>query len=306
MQQVESTERSGRIVAFFADILRGAAIGIAFIIPGFSGGSVAAILGIYERLVGAVADIFKDFKRSFLILLPVALGMLLGVCALIVPIRWGLAKFPIPTVSLFVGLAIGGLPSVKAKVKGKPTVKNGIALVLAALFAASLAFLPTASRPEGFLFRLDAVGYLLLFFVGMAGACALVVPGISGSMLLLIFGYYTPLMELFTEYLLRGRKVGTCLLVVGVTGLGILCGFFLVSLLMRTLLKRYPRATYFAILGFIAGSVAAVYAPILKTPSPLYADPWYWVCAVLLLLAGVALSVLFYFLARKRSEKQTN
>ncbi len=295
------TERSGRAAAFFADTLRGAAIGVAFIIPGFSGGSVAAILGIYERLVGAVADLFKTFRRSISTLLPVALGMVLGASALLLPIRWGLAKFPLATVSLFVGLAIGGLPAVKEHIKGKPTARNGFALVAAALFAASLAFLPAASRPEGFLFHLDAAGYILLFFVGMAGACALVVPGISGSMLLLIFGYYAPLMELFTDYLLCGRAVGTCLAVVGVTGLGILCGFFLVSVLMRALLKRYPRATYYAILGFIAGSVVAVYAPILKPPAQIV-DPWQIAVSVALLTAGVALSAGFYFFARRRAK----
>ena len=61
--------------SFLLDVLRGYLIGVAFIIPGFSGGSIAAVLGIYEKLVGAIADIFKSFVRSLLILLPIGIGM---------------------------------------------------------------------------------------------------------------------------------------------------------------------------------------------------------------------------------------
>ena len=176
-------KKPSKAVEFLADILRGVMIGIAFIIPGFSGGSVAAILGIYEKLVGAIADIFHQFKKSFLTLLPILLGMLLGIAALIYPIQLGLKHFPIPTVCLFVGLAVGGLPSVTEKIKGKPNWKNCLACLIPRAVAVSLVFLPTAQQEEGFLFHLNFGGYLLLILIGMVGSAALVVPGISGSML---------------------------------------------------------------------------------------------------------------------------
>ena len=72
--------------SFAIDVARGAGIGAAFIIPGFSGGSVAAILGIYEKLIGAIAGIFKSFKRNFMILLPIMLGLILGALALLFPL----------------------------------------------------------------------------------------------------------------------------------------------------------------------------------------------------------------------------
>lgn len=297
------TNRENRFLEFLKDILRGAAIGVAFIIPGFSGGSVAAILGIYEKLVGAIADIFHTFKKSFLILLPILIGMALGAAALILPIQWGLSHYPIPTVTLFVGLSMGGLPSVAERVKGAPKWHNLLAFFLPFLIAAGLMFLPTASRPDGFLFQLDFGGYLLLILVGMAGACALVVPGISGSMLLLIFGYYTPLVELLTEHLLSGRDIGVSLLVLLFTGVGVLVGFMLISKLMKWLLKKFPRGTYFAILGFIIGSIFAVYAATMKsTPpalEPLYYNPWYWVISALLLLLGNGLSLALVKWARR-------
>ena len=114
----ESKQKSG-IKGFLFDILRGAAIGIAFIIPGFSGGSIAAILGIYEKLVGAIAGIFKEFKKSILTLLPIGIGMVAGIISLLFPLSWALGAFPIPTVCIFVGLAIGGLLSITDNCKGK-------------------------------------------------------------------------------------------------------------------------------------------------------------------------------------------
>ena len=114
----------GGLKSFLIDVVRGCAIGVAFIIPGFSGGSVAAILGIYEKLVGAIADIFKDFKKSILTLLPILIGMVCGIVALLFPLEWALGAYPIPTVCIFVGLALGGLPSITDKLGGKIKVTN--------------------------------------------------------------------------------------------------------------------------------------------------------------------------------------
>ncbi len=286
-----------RAVSFLADMMRGAAIGIAFIVPGFSGGSVAAILGIYERLVGSVADIFKHFLRSMRTLLPVGLGMILGAAALLYPIQWGVRNYPLPTVTLFVGLSIGGLPAIKGKAPGKPSKSNAAAFLIPCLAAAALAFLPVSRHADGFLYSLDFGGYLLLFLVGAVAACALVIPGISGSMLLLIFGYYAPLIGVITN-LLRGIQPWISISILLVAGAGMLVGFFALSVLMRLFLRRYPRSTYFAILGFVTGSIVAVYAPFAK--SALSMGAWGWVVTFLMLFLGVALSLGAFSIAKHR------
>ncbi len=299
----ETQKQQNKLVCFLLDILRGVAIGLAFIIPGFSGGSVAAILGIYEKLVGAIADFFKHFKSSFLTLLPIVLGMLLGIAALILPIRWGLENFPIPTVSLFVGLALGGLPSITQKLKGeppaKPSWKHFLACALSLAAAASLCFLPIGKEVD--LFHLNFGGYLLLVLIGIVGSAALVVPGISGSMLLLIFGYYNPVVRLITENLLHGQQVGICILVLFCLAVGLVIGFFGISMLMKFLLKKFPRGTYFAIVGFIVGSVPAAYVSIVRgTGSMLFSNPWYWVVSTVMLLVGFALSFALVLWAKKK------
>lgn len=302
MEETEKSQSQNKLLSFLYDVLRGAAIGVAFIIPGFSGGTVAAILGVYEKLIGAIADLWKHFFKSISILLPVALGMLLGIAALILPIQWGLSHFPIPTATLFIGLALGGLPSIIEKCRGgMPKGGHFAALLLPLIFAASLSFLPLAGEVD--LFSLDFSGYLLLVLVGIVGSCALVVPGISGSMLLLIFGYYNPVVGLVTDYLLKGIRVWDCILVLVCLGIGIVIGFFAISFLMKYLLKKFPRGTYFAIFGFIIGSVPAVYASVIReTGKMLFGNPWYWVVSAVLLFVGAALSFGLYWIAKRQKK----
>lgn len=311
-EETKEGRKQNAFLSFLYDVLRGVGIGIAFIIPGFSGGSVAAILGVYERLVNAVADIFKHFKKSILTLLPILLGMLVGIAALILPIQWGLHHYPIPTVTLFVGLAIGGIPSITEKLKGaKLNWQYALAFMIPLLAAAALCFLPLAGDVN--LFDLNVGGYFLLVLIGVVGSCALVVPGISGSMLLLIFGYYNPIVGLVTGNLLHGDQVGICFAVLGCLAAGLVAGFFAISVLMKTLLKKCPRGTHFSILGFIIGSIPAVYVSTIREAgsfdtapalNALYSSPWYWVVAVVFLILGFALSFGFWWYSKHKKPKK--
>ena len=295
----------GGLKSFLIDVVRGCAIGVAFIIPGFSGGSVAAILGIYEKLVGAIADIFKDFKKSILTLLPILIGMVCGIVALLFPLEWALGAYPIPTVCIFVGLALGGLPSITDKLGGKIKVTNIFAFVIPLAAAFSLSFLPIGSDID--LFSLGIGGYALLFIVGLIGSSALVIPGISGSMLLLILGYYNPIVSMVTDNLLQGKNVGLSLAILGVTGLGVVAGFVLISVIMKRLLISCPRGTHFAILGFILGSIPTIFISTVKESglsfSALMPNWVFWLASVLLLLAGTAISLALVIFSKRKLNK---
>ncbi|MBQ8289741.1 MAG: DUF368 domain-containing protein [Clostridia bacterium] len=294
--------KGGGIKGFFADVIRGALIGIAFIIPGFSGGSIAAIIGIYEKLIEAISGIFKHFKESIKALLPIAIGMVAGIIALLFPLGWALEAYPIPTVCLFVGLALGGMPSITEKTRGKIKWTNIIALLIPFAFAFCLSFLPIGEDVN--LFGLSFGEYLLLFVIGIVGSSALVVPGISGSMLLLILGYYNPIVNMLTDHLLRGQDVGTSLLVLGSVGAGIAFGFIGISVIMKYCLTHFPRGTYFAIIGFIVGSIPTVFVSTAKDAglnfSNLPTSPLYWCVSALLLIAGIALSLSLVLYSRKK------
>ena len=278
---------------FLGDMLAGFFMGVAFIIPGFSGGSVAAILGIYEKLIGAIADIFKDFKRSFLTLLPIFIGLCLGAVSLLYPLGYALEAFPLPTVSLFVGLALGGLGTITEKIGGKISAQNIFALAIPLLLVIGLVFIPTGSDRD--LLSLDFGGYILLFLIGIIGSAALVVPGISGSMILLILGYYNPIVNIITDHLFAGEDVSISLLVLLSVGLGIIVGFIGISVIMKWLLLHCQRGTYFAIVGFIIGSVPTVFISAANdagmTLSTLPTSPIYWIACVILAAFGFALAL---------------
>lgn len=296
------------------DVLRGYVIGIAFIIPGFSGGSVAAVLGIYEKLVGAIADIFKSFIKSMLILLPIGIGMGLGAVSLLFPLKWALAAYPIPTVSLFVGLTLGALPSITEKLKGKFKPTYLISFILPTLAALCLCFIPVAQDRD-----LSSVGILELiplFLVGLLGSTALVIPGISGSMLLLIVGYYNPILDLVTG-LLDGENLLNAALVIGAVGSGIAVGFFAVSVTMKKLFTYFPRGTYYSITGFIIGSIPSVFISTAKdagfgmpitpgTDAPIYRlenlmpSTFFWVASIVLLAVGFFAAFFFVKIAKRK------
>lgn len=305
-EALQGGNKKSKFRSFLLDIGAGFGMGVAFIIPGFSGGSVAAILGVYEKLIGAIADIFRDFKRSVLTLLPIFIGLVAGAVSLLYPLGWALSAFPLPTVSLFVGLAIGGMPSITGKITSRPSAYNYFALAIPCLLALALSFAPTGADVD--LLALDLGGYLLLFVIGAVASAALVIPGISGSMILLILGYYNPIIEIITQHFLKGQNMLASFLIIGSTGLGIIVGFIGISMVMKVLLEKYPRGTYMAIIGFILGSIPTVFVSTAKdagmTLTTLPADAWHWVMCVLLLLLGLALSLALTLYAKPRVKSE--
>lgn len=273
---------------FFLDVLRGFVIGAGFIIPGFSGGSIAALLGIYEKIVAATADALKHFKTSFLTLLPIAIGMGIGAVALLYPLGYAIERFPLPTVSLFVGLTIGGLSPISKNAKGK-FKPHYLPAFLIPLFSATLmSLLPIGKDVE--LYNLNFGGYALLVLIGVVASASIVIPGISGSMLLLIFGYYIPLKNVITENILKFRNLGTSSLIAICTGAGLVLGILIFAKLMKLFFAKCPRGTYIAIIGFILGSIPTIFASVAKDAgyswSSLPTSPWVWIFSAVLLIVG--------------------
>ena len=127
-------------MGYLMEILRGVFIGVANIIPGVSGGTIALSMGVYEKIISAVNNLKKDFKSSIKILLPYGIGAVLWILGLAFIIKFLLYKFPLPTVFAFIGLIIGGLPSIYARVKNE---KFKITHIISFILLASLIIIPT-------------------------------------------------------------------------------------------------------------------------------------------------------------------
>ena len=247
------------------DILQGVAIGVANIIPGVSGGTMMVSMGIYADVISAVTAIFSHFKQSIKMLLPYAVGMLLGIVSLSFAIGYLFEYYPFQTVMLFIGLIFGGLPFILPKVAGARVTVTEILIFLA--FFALIVGMEFLQQGTDKVLTADAGSILKLFLVGTVAAATMVIPGVSGSMLLMSLGYYTPIINCINEFIvavftLRWEKMRGCMGVLVPFGIGVVLGIFLISKLVEYLLSRHERKTYFAILGLLVASPIAVFSGI--------------------------------------------
>lgn len=250
---------------FFA----GAAMGVASAIPGVSGGTIAVIVGIYQKLINAINNLFKKFVSSFLTLLPILLGVICAMVPCIIIFDKAFEGFVFGIVTLFAGMIIGSFKDIAKEIKGvqvKPI--HIIVLVIATLVALGLG---VASAITGDSINLakhfinpEPWFYIVLIPVGVIAAISLIVPGISGSMVLLVLGFYKPLINLATELMKNIVKgvfdsVWQSIGLLGCFAIGIIIGFFTVAKLMSFLLKKYHDITFYGIIGFIIGSTIALF-----------------------------------------------
>lgn len=236
--------------------IKGIAIGIAMIIPGVSGGTLAVLLNIYDEMIYSINNLFKDFKKSISVLLPIIIGAGVGFIGLIYPLTLGLEKCPLIIISLFAGLIIGGIPSLYKKVQGKESIKGFIFSLFSIVLMISLCFIVTNINIS---FEKLTIGIILyLLFGGILAACALVVPGISGSMIMIILGLYSPILLVISDLLKFNNLIHNCLIILPL-GIGLIIGFFSIAQLMGYLLKKHPTNTFFSIIGFVIGSIFTIY-----------------------------------------------
>ena len=233
---------------------KGFVIGIANIIPGVSGGTLAITLGIYERLIKAISHFFTNLKENIKFLVPIAVGAVLSLLILSNVIGYALDHYPIPTTLLFVGLIFGGVPLLYRHVKTeKKSGSNLLIFFITFAIVTIFAFLKEGNFSVD-LSNLNLFGYILLFIVGMVAAATMVIPGISGSFMLMLLGYYQPIINTIRN-LTRFDDLTKSFMILIPFGIGVLVGIVLIAKLIEFLLEKYEVKTYFGILGFVLASV---------------------------------------------------
>ncbi|MEY8392869.1 DUF368 domain-containing protein [Lachnospiraceae bacterium] len=244
-------------------ILKGVMMGVANIIPGVSGGTMAVSMGIYDKMIHAATHLFSEFKKSMKILIPIVIGMALGIVALARIIEYMFAKVPFQTNLLFIGLIVGGLPAITGKVKGKTIRLSHILAFL--LFFALVAGLALLGEQEGAAADLSfgLVNVLKIFGVGIVASATMVIPGVSGSMMLMLMGYYNPVLSEINKFidnlvsfnvpgLLEGCKVLVPF------GIGVVVGIFAIAKAIEIIFEKFPEIAYWAIIGLIVASPVAI------------------------------------------------
>ncbi len=232
-------------------IFKGMLFGIANLIPGVSGGTMAVVTGVYEKLLDSINNLFKKFKSSFLFLLLFGLGAIAAILGGAKIIDWGLQYFELPISLLFIGLILGSLPAITRPIKKKMKFYHYLILIVSFVAVISLLYVPF---PEVVNSDLKVYDYLLLVLCGFFASVAMVVPGVSGMMMFYLFGYYETIMGAISG-LLKVSTLGGSILVLICVGIGIVIGLFSAAKVIATLLEKFPIATYVAILGFVIASI---------------------------------------------------
>ena len=241
-------------------LLRGVVIGVANIIPGVSGGTMMVSMGIYDTLIHCITHLFKEFKKSILTLLPYAIGMLVGILALASVINWGLEYHPLPTNTLFIGLILGGLnPLLKKIDRKKINAAAVIAFVLLFALIIWMGFQNKDNIQNADTIDMNVGQMLLMVVIGVIASGTMIIPGVSGSLVLMLLGYYkavTGALKTVASGLVHFdfAALGQPLLMLIPFVLGIVLGIFGVAKLIEWLTSRYPTATYCGVLGLVVAS----------------------------------------------------
>lgn len=249
---------------FIANILRGIVVGLANVIPGVSGGTMMVSMGIYDKLILVLTHFVKRFKEAVALLVPIAIGMLLAIAVfskLFSEVFF--PNYPLQTNLFFIGLILGGLPVIYRKVKGN-TIRLPHIAAFALFFVMVVGFAMLGEGADsGADVSFGIVNVIKLLFVGVIAAATMVIPGVSGSMILMIIGYYNTILDAVSAFIdaLRGFDIGRmlelCLILVPF-GVGVVVGIVAVAKLIEFILKKYTLVAYWAIIGLIAASPFAI------------------------------------------------
>lgn len=247
------------------DLLVGALVGIMSMLPGASGGTIAVIFGIYERLIADIADIRNKLLKDLGFIIPVGVGIVIGLLVCAVGIDALLQDWEVPMMFFFAALILCQLPDIyklsNGEGDGKPTSLNLVACAVG--FVVMIAFLFIGSTKTNIsLLELDAVDIMLLFIVGVVIALSKIVPGLSGAAILLAIGLYTPLMDL-----VGGLDIDALMDTLGavvVIGIGFIVGAIGLAKVVDYFMRNHRRSTYFCILGMTVGSIITIIVQALK------------------------------------------
>lgn len=242
---------------------KGVVIGIANIVPGVSGGTMMVPMGIYDKLIHCITHLFSEFKKSVLFLLPIAVGMVAAIAASSFGLTYLFENLPIQTNLLFVGLILGGLPAIWKNVKGN-SVKAGhvLACVLFFVLVVGMAAMGESEGASADLsFSLGNVAVLLM--VGVITSATMVIPGVSGSMVLMLMGFYYPVLNAIKDFFkdLAALNIDGILRGCGILipfGIGVVVGIFGIAKLVEIIFEKFPLYAYWAIIGLIVSSPIAI------------------------------------------------
>lgn len=248
-------------------MLKAFIIGSSMSVPGVSGGTMAIVLGIYDKLISSISNFLKDIKGNIIFLLKFCIGAAAGIGSLAFLIKWLLDMYPFEVSFFFLGAVIGGIPELYKKTKNsKLTISSGIYFLLGLIIVICIGIIPVSNIDISFASGLTH--YLMLLITGIIIALALVLPGISTSHMLLVLGMYDSMLLAITEF---------DIIYIGILGISTLIGVFIITKPIEWVMNKYPHQTYCMIIGFVLGSTLEIFREKILPAIPDGADYSWWI-----------------------------
>lgn len=241
------------------NILKGFAMGTSDLVPGVSGGTIALLLGIYNQFISSISGIFsRRFWPNFTFLIPIIIGMLLAMGSLSNLFNYLLSQHHIPTMFFFGGLIIGIVPYLLkiSNYKTSFTTKHYMMVIAGIAILIVITLMNNGDKHAGETLTLSTSLIIKYFIAGMCASSAMLLPGISGSFMLLVFGVYGTVMLAISEVV---KLNFTGLPILLAVGFGVLAGFIISSKIIQYFLTHHKLMTFALIIGFVVGSLFAVF-----------------------------------------------
>lgn len=285
----------------FIDMFKGMAVGLANVVAGLSGGTVAVILKAYDKMIDLFSNIIKHpivtIKKHWMFIIGISIGILGG--AVLLERLYSFA--PLPVSLLFCGIVITGFIKMSKECKENHGInkKGIIGFIIAFLIMIGLPFITSGADKN---LGLNIVDFIILICVGAVAAAAMIIPGVSGSMILASSGYYDTTLKLVSDFVeaclhLDFSMIGQLIIQIIFFGIGCLIGLVGCAALIKTLFKKFKTICDFTVLGFVFGSVFAMIIVVLldKNNNYLFNSSkgiWMWICGILLFIIGLYLGSL--------------
>lgn len=240
--------------------LKGIIIGTGKIIPGVSGGMLAMTLKVYDKGIDAISNYFKDIKSNTLFLTKVGLGILVSILLFSKIINFSLNNFYLPTMLLFIGLIIGGIPSIYDEVKDKRSLSNFNIMLIPIVFVLLFSIINKMFEVK----IVSNASLTMLILMGILDAITMIIPGISGTAILMILGYYNMIIESFSS-LTNLSLLSYNLSILIPFCIGLVIGVISLAKIINFILNKYRTKSYYAILGFSISSIFLLFSNTFNT-----------------------------------------
>lgn len=272
--------------------VEGFIVGIGKIIPGVSGAMLAMMFGIYEKALNIISNLKTEFRKNIKFILILGISISLAIIFGSNIIKKCLENHYLPTMMLFIGMMIGGIkPLFKNIANEKVKISNILWALGCVIFLVLLSFVDVDATNETL--TKDPLTFLILIFSGFLDAFATVVPGICGTALLMILGYYDVVIGSLSD-IFNFANIGDNLFVLVPFLIGMLLGIFLISKLVNYLFKHHKVKTYYSIIGFAIMSIILLFLDVLENTYELNEI----IISAILLVIGY---IIVHFLERKNN-----